>query len=57
MIKLQELIDIDLAHMSANLDFEFSQLSGKKLLITGGAGFLGYYLVQSVLHWNKDKKT
>jgi nucleoside-diphosphate-sugar epimerase len=23
------------------------------LLITGGAGFLGYYLIQSVLHWNK----
>lgn len=53
---LKELLDIDLAYMSANLDFEFSQLSGKKLLITGGAGFLGYYLVQSVLHWNKDQK-
>jgi len=57
MMTLQELLDIDLAYMSANLDDEFSRISGKKLLITGGAGFLGYYLVQSVLHWNKDKKT
>ena len=28
-------------------------MSGKALLITGGAGFLGYYLVQTVLYWNK----
>ncbi|MEI9953241.1 MAG: hypothetical protein WDO74_30750 [Pseudomonadota bacterium] len=26
----------------------------KKLLVVGGAGFLGYYLVQSVLHWNAN---
>ncbi len=57
MMTLQELLDSDLAYMSANLDDEFSRMSGKKLLITGGAGFLGYYLVQSVLHWNKDKDT
>jgi nucleoside-diphosphate-sugar epimerase len=57
MIALKELLDIDLAYMSANLGDEFSRMSGKKLLITGGAGFLGYYLVQSVLHWNKDNDT
>ena len=29
-------------------------MAGKRLLIVGGAGFLGYYLVQSVLHWNRS---
>ncbi len=29
-------------------------MAGKRLLITGGAGFLGYYLVQAVVHWNKQ---
>jgi len=32
-------------------------MAGKKLLIVGGAGFLGYYLVKSVLHWNKTGNT
>ena len=32
---------------------ELPQLSGRNLLIAGGAGFLGYYLVQTALHWNK----
>jgi nucleoside-diphosphate-sugar epimerase len=31
---------------------EFAAMSGGRLLITGGAGFLGYYLVQAALHWN-----
>jgi UDP-glucuronate decarboxylase len=49
----QEVVDNDLEYISNNLKEEFACLSGKNLLITGGAGFLGYYLVQSVLHWNK----
>jgi len=32
---------------------ELPKLSGRNLLIAGGAGFLGYYLVQTALHWNK----
>ena len=55
MMTLQELLDIDLNYIAKNLDEELARMSGKKLLITGGAGFLGYYLIQSVLHWNKDK--
>lgn len=49
----QDVIHNDLEYICDNLKDEFATLSGKHLLITGGAGFLGYYLVQSVLHWNK----
>jgi nucleoside-diphosphate-sugar epimerase len=42
----------DLAYMCAALRPELAALAGKQLLITGGAGFLGYYLVQLALHWN-----
>ncbi len=49
----QEVIDKDLEYIYRNLVAEFKCLSGKKLLLTGGAGFLGYYLVQSILYWNK----
>jgi nucleoside-diphosphate-sugar epimerase len=48
----RDVIDADLDYICSNLKEEFSRIAGKKLLIIGGAGFLGYYLVQSVLHWN-----
>jgi len=48
-----DVIDIDLNYICGNLKAEFAQMAGKDLLIIGGAGFLGYYLVQSILHWNK----
>jgi nucleoside-diphosphate-sugar epimerase len=50
----QDVVKDDLDYIVNNLKSEFSALSGKNLLITGGAGFLGYYLVQSVLHWNRQ---
>ncbi len=49
----QTVINEDLTYICNNLQEEFAALSGKKLLITGGGGFLGYYLIQAVLHWNK----
>ena len=50
-----QVIEGDLEFICANLAEEFSQLAGKNLLITGGAGFLGHYLVQSALWWNRTR--
>ncbi|OGI63031.1 MAG: NAD-dependent dehydratase [Candidatus Muproteobacteria bacterium RBG_16_60_9] len=50
---LEKFLDGDLEYLRANLREEFAQIAGKNLLITGGAGFLGYYLVLAALHWNK----
>ena len=53
---LRDLLDRDLDYVCDRLRDEYSAMAGKRLLITGGAGFLGYYLVQGVLHWN-DRAT
>jgi len=48
----KEVVLNDLVYMSECLQSEFLAMSGKRLLITGGAGFLGHYFVQGALHWN-----
>ncbi len=53
METLRELLDNDLAQIADALRDEFEAMAGSNLLITGGGGFLGYYLVQSVLFWNE----
>ena len=45
---------LDLDFICAELTTDFTQAAGQTLAITGGAGFLGYYLVKSVLHWNSS---
>lgn len=48
-----EVVAADLADICHRLEGEFDQLRGRTLYISGGAGFLGHYLVQSVVHWNR----
>jgi len=50
---LDTLLDHDLRYMCGNLRDELGRVAGKSLLITGGAGFLGYYLVHTAVHWNR----
>ena len=52
--RLEELLDRDLDYICANLREEFGRIAGRNLLITGGAGFLGYYLVLAAMQWNKQ---
>ena len=52
---LDELVTADLDYICDSVADEFSEMSGHRLLITGGAGFLGYYLVKAALHWNRQR--
>jgi nucleoside-diphosphate-sugar epimerase len=54
MQNAHDVIQADLAYIRSNLEKELPHLWGKRLLITGGAGFLGYYLVQAVLYANRS---
>jgi nucleoside-diphosphate-sugar epimerase len=49
-----DVVQNDLNYICSTNKAEFETMSGQRLLITGGAGFLGYYLVQSITHWNRN---
>ena len=48
-----DVVATDLGLLSHQLRAEFDALSGRSVLVAGGAGFLGYYLVHGALHWNR----
>ena len=52
MKNAQDVVKLDLDTMCSHLGEEFGRMAGKRLLLTGGAGFLGHYFVQAALHWN-----
>lgn len=55
VVSLDELLEDDLSALCTDLRQEFTAMGGGRLLITGGGGFLGYYLVQAALHWNRTR--
>lgn len=55
METLNELLEKDLDLVSRSAQEELAALEGSRLLITGGGGFLGYWLVQTALFWNERR--
>jgi UDP-glucuronate decarboxylase len=45
----------DLQAICDRLNPLLDRLQNRRILITGGGGFLGYYLVQTLLHWNSSR--
>lgn len=49
----EDVVQADLSYIAETLKDEFDEMKGCHILLTGGAGFLGYYMIQAVLWWNK----
>ena len=49
-----KIIEEDIEDIAKNIEKECRKLSGKTLLITGGAGFLGNYLISVIDYLNKN---
>jgi len=53
MSSAAEVVRADLADIALGMGDAREALRGRQVLITGGAGFLGHYLVQALLHCNE----
>lgn len=49
-----DVINADLEHIRHGLREGWPALAGSRVLMTGGAGFLGYYMVQALTHFNRQ---
>jgi UDP-glucuronate decarboxylase len=48
-----DIVSADLNDCCRRLGSDLSPMAGRRVLLTGGAGFLGYYLVQTLTEWNR----
>lgn len=48
-----DIVATDLEYICTAGADALGRIAGDELLITGGAGFLGHYLVQAATHWNR----
>ena len=56
-MKLSEQIVLeDVRTITAELGDGVDQLAGKKVIITGGAGFLGHYLILTLIYLNQTPR-
>lgn len=53
--KNNSIVVNDMAYIIDACQADFMQLAGHKILITGGSGFIGSYLVESLIAWNKER--
>jgi nucleoside-diphosphate-sugar epimerase len=54
MKNADDVVRADLDLITERAGAELDRMAGKSLLIVGGAGFLGHYLVQSIAHHNRS---
>lgn len=52
MSAAQQVVRSDLDYICSTVESDLVSAAGSRFLITGGAGFLGYYLVQGLMRWN-----
>jgi nucleoside-diphosphate-sugar epimerase len=51
--RASDIVAADLDDCCRRLGSDLSQMAGRRVLLTGGAGFLGYYLVLTLIEWNR----
>jgi len=50
---LSAVVAEDVERICDRISDALGTLSGRRLLVSGGAGFLGYYLVFTIVAWNR----